>query len=173
MPHRSVNTETKRKQKTKQAEARDASSAQRGGLEHRDRADVQEYLDRFAMAITSGDVASIAALWETPAFVIDDRAAIPVSSIEEVEKFFSGAKDQYNSQGITTTKAEILELDWVSDTLVVVRVRWPYQNDAGETLGAESSSYTLKRGNDGDFKMRVVLMRGVEESTTAKQRPKN
>jgi hypothetical protein len=173
MPHRSVSTETKSKQKAKQAEPRDTSNAQRGSLEHRDRAKVQEYLDRFAVAITSGDVSTIAALWETPAFVIDDRAAIPVSSIEEVEKFFAGAKDQYNAQGITKTNAEILDLDWVSNNLVVVRVRWPYQNDAGETLGAESSSYTLKRDNDGDFKMRVVLMRGVEESTTAKKRPKN
>jgi hypothetical protein len=157
----------------KQAGSRDATSAQRDILEHRDRAKVQDYLDRFGEAITSGDVSAIAALWETPAFVIDDRAAIPVASIGEVEKFFAGAKDQYNAQGITKTKAEILDLDWISDNLVVVRVRWPYQNDAGKTLGAESSSYTLKRSGDGDFKMRVVLMRGVEEPSGAKERSRN
>jgi hypothetical protein len=142
-------------------------------LEPRDRAEVQEYLDQFARAITSGDVSSIAELWETPAFVIDDRAAIPVSDIAEVERFFAGAKDQYNARGITTTKAEILDLDWVSDNLVVVRVRWPYENDAGATLGAESSSYTLKRNADGEFRMRVVLMRGVEETSGSKKQAKN
>jgi hypothetical protein len=96
-----------------------------------------------------------------------------VSELGDVERFFAGAKDQYNERGITTTKAEIVDLDWVSDNLVVARVRWPYLDDGGQVLGAESSSYTLKRNSEGDFKLRVVLMRGVEDPVDTKKHGKN
>ena len=167
MPSRSTNpnsdsTKAQGAGSTTSPRGRD-TNAQRDATPQRDRAEVQRFLDRFAQAMTSGDTHAVAQLWEAPAFVIDDRDSIAVPSLEAVEHFFAGAKDQYNAQGITTTKAEIADLDWVSDNLVVARVRWPYLDDAGTTRGAESSSYTLKRNRDGDFKLRVVLMRGVEE----------
>jgi len=164
MPSRSTNTNTHtdKARATGQSGSERDTSAQRDGMTQRDHAEVQRFLDRFASAMTSGDTHAVAQLWEAPAFVIDDRDSIAVPNLEAVEHFFAGAKDQYNAQGITTTKAEIVDLDWVSDNLVVARVRWPYLDDAGNTRGAESSSYTLKRNRDGDFKLRVVLMRGVE-----------
>lgn len=163
MTSRSTRTEPNASNGANGASQRDRG-AQRGGVAHRDRAAVQSFLDRFARAMTSGDTKAVAQLWEAPAFVIDDQATMAVPDLGAVESFFAGAKDQYNGQGITTTQAEILDLDWISDRLVVVRVRWPYLDDSGKTLGAESSSYTLKRNDDGDFKLRVVLMRGVEVS---------
>jgi hypothetical protein len=173
MAHRPVNQESKRKQETKRPGARQEKGASGGRMASHDAANVQRFLDRFAKAMTSGDTKAVAELWEAPAFVIDEQATIPVSSLADVERFFAGSKDQYNERGITTTKAEILDLDWVSDNLVVARVRWPYLDDAGKTLGAESSSYTLKRNGDGDFKLRVVLMRGVEDPGSAKKHAKN
>jgi len=173
MASRSNSTETgKPRDATRNASQRDRS-AQRDEMAQHARSLVQRFLDRFASAITTGNTKAVAELWETPAFVIDDRAAIPVADLEEVERFFQGAKDQYNAQGITTTKAEILDLDWVSDGLVLVRVRWPYLDDAGKVLGAESSSYILKRDDNGDFKLRVILMRGVETSDDRAPHGKN
>jgi len=52
-------------------------------------------------------------------------------------------------------------------------MRWPYLDTSGNTLGAESSSYTLKRSEDGEFRLRVVLMRGVEASVAATKHGKN
>jgi ketosteroid isomerase-like protein len=121
---------------------------------------VQDYLDRFTRAMTSGDIKTIAKLWEVPAFVIHTEQARVIQSLEEVERFFSGAKDMYNERGIVDTRAEIQDLDVVSDSLVIVRVRFPYYDENGDEHGEESSSYTLSRGSDGEFKMRVVTMRG-------------
>lgn len=162
MAHRSVGTGSEAKPEATSGTSPQDPSARRGDVTHHDRNAVQSFLDHFATAITSGDAKTIAQLWETPAFVIDERAAFAVSDPAEVEKFFAGSKDQYNAQGVTSTRAEIQDLDWVSDNLVVARVRWPYLNEAGKMLGAEASSYTLKRESGGDFKIRVVLMRGVE-----------
>lgn len=169
MAHRSVGSESKAQPEATRGKPQQDASAQRGDVTRHDRRAVQDFLDRFATAITSGDAKTTAELWETPAFVIDERAAFAVSDAAEVEKFFAGSKDQYNAQGVTTTRAEIQDLDWVTDNLVVARVRWPYLKEAGKTLGAEASSYTLKRDGDGNFKIRVVLMRGVEAADEPKR----
>lgn len=127
----------------------------------RERAGVQRYLDRFAEAMTSGDTKTMAKLWGVPAFVIGPNEARVVQSESEVEQFFGGAKEMYNERGIVGTRAEIVNLDWVGDDLVIATVRWPYLDQNERTLGEESSSYTLLRGEDGGFKLRVITMRGA------------
>jgi hypothetical protein len=129
--------------------------------EQREQASVQRYLDRFAEAMTSGDMRTMAKLWGVPAFVIGRTEARVVQSESEVEQFFKGSKDMYNERGITGTRAEIQHLDWVGKDLVVATVRWPYLNERDEELGEESSSYTLLRGEDGSYKLRSILMRGA------------
>ena len=126
----------------------------------REQASVQLYLDRFAEAMTSGDTKAMAKLWGVPAFVIGSQHAQVVQSEQEVEQFFAGAKDMYNERGIVDTRAEILDLDWVGEDLVIAHVRWPYLDQNDRVLGEESSSYTLLRGEDGGFKARVVTLRG-------------
>lgn len=126
----------------------------------RERAGIQQYFDRFAEAMTSGDGKTMAKLWGVPAFVIGANEARVMQSEAEVEQFFGGTKDIYNERGIVGTRAEIVDLDWVGADLVIAKVRWPYIDQNDRTLGEESSSYTLLRGEDGGFKLRVVTMRG-------------
>ena len=126
----------------------------------RERAGVQQYFERFTEAMTSGDTKTMAKLWGVPAFVIGSNEARVVQSETEVEQFFDGAKDMYNERGIVGTRAEIVDLDWVGPDLVIATVRWPYLDQNDRTLGEESSSYTLLRGEDGGFKLRVITMRG-------------
>jgi hypothetical protein len=127
----------------------------------RERAGVQRYFDRFAEAMTSGDTKTMAKLWGVPAFVIGANEARVVQSESEVEQFFDGAKDMYNERGIFGTRAEIVDLDWVGPDLVIAKVRWPYLDQNERTVGEECSSYTLLRGEDGGFKLRVITMRGA------------
>jgi hypothetical protein len=132
----------------------------------RERAGVQRYLDRFAEAMTSGDLQTMVGLWGVPAFVIGENEARVVQSESEVEQFFDGAKDMYNERGIAGTRAEIIDLDWVAHDLVIATVRWPYLDQNDRTLGEESSSYTLLRGEDGGFKLRVITLRGAAGNDT-------
>lgn len=123
---------------------------------------VQAYLDRFAEALTAGDGETIATMWETPAYVLGADMARVVNTPEEVAEFFGGAREQYNAQGVTDTKAEIVRLDEISDRLVMVRVHWPWLDAQGNEVGGEASTYTLSREKDGDWKLRVALMHGAE-----------
>lgn len=102
--------------------------------------------------------------WETPAFVIGDDMARAVASDGEVEAFFSGAKDQYNQRGIVDTRAVIEREDWLTDRMVSVDVRWPYLDGRGQTIGSESSTYVMRRADDGTLRLRIAIMRGEAKS---------
>lgn len=123
---------------------------------------VQDFLDRFGKALTSGDGDAIAAMWETPAFVLGEQMTRTVDTRDEVAEFFGGAKSEYNELGIVDTKAQIIRLDEITDHIVMVRVRWPYLDAQGMERGAETSTYTLTRAGDGDWKFRVTVMHGAE-----------
>jgi hypothetical protein len=138
-----------------------ADAASKRPSHEREQASVQEYFDRFAKAMTTGDTKTMAKLWGVPAFVIGVSEARVVQSESEVEDFFVGAKDVYNQRGIVDTHAEITHLDWVGTDLVLATVRWPYLDENDQVLGEESSTYTLLRGEDGSFKLRAITMRGA------------
>jgi hypothetical protein len=130
-------------------------------LQHDLRGEVQDMLGKLAQALVRGDGAAVAELWEVPALVIGSDV-IGVTSSEQVEKFFGAAKDQYTHAGIGSTRADIIDLERVGDRIVIVTVRWPYLDDHGHEVGAESSDYTLRRDDAGRLRIRAVLMRGVE-----------
>lgn len=137
----------------------------------REQASVQRYFDRFAAAMTSGDMKTMLALWGVPAFVIGTHEARVVQSEAEVEQFFSGSKDLYNRRGIVATRAEITNLDWIGEELVIATVRWPYLDQNERVVGEESSSYTLLRGEDGGYKLRVITMRGGSSASLDAEPP--
>jgi ketosteroid isomerase-like protein len=126
-----------------------------------DEADIQAFLDKMAKALTAGDGRTIATMWETPALVVGDEMLMAVRTPQEVERFFSGAKDQYNKMGITDTRGDITRLTWATARIAIVQVRWPYLDAKGEEVGEETSTYTLKRNQGGEFKLCAAVMHGT------------
>jgi ketosteroid isomerase-like protein len=125
-------------------------------------ADVQEFLNQFSRSLTAGDGHTIARMWAVPALVLGDDMAMVVNTPAEVEKFFSGAKDEYNKRGITDTHADITTLHWVTEKIAIVAVRWPYLDAQGKEVGAEASTYTLRRDERGELKLQAAVMHGIE-----------
>ena len=123
---------------------------------------VQGFLDALGVALTSGDTPSLIEMWDTPAFVLSDDLDQAITDPDELRNMFAGAREQYNARGVTGTRAEIVRLDEITDRIVSVRVRWPWLNEDGEEIGAEVSTYTLRRDEDGDWKLRITIMHGME-----------
>lgn len=123
---------------------------------------VQEFLDEMAAALTSGDGKAAAGLWDLPALLVSDEGVESVTTVKQIVKLFGGAKEQYNARGIVDTRGEIQDVEWLTERIVRVDVRWPWLDSAGEEQGSESSSYVLRRGDDGRLRMHVAVMRGVE-----------
>ena len=125
-----------------------------------DNSAVREVLDRLAGAVTAGDARAAARLWGTPALVLGDGMAWSVGTRREIEDFFAGAKQQYNARGIVDTRPDILRLEWLTDRIAVVEVRWPYIDVSGDEIGAESSTYIVRREDDGEIMIRATIMQG-------------
>jgi hypothetical protein len=134
---------------------------QRSATELAADAGIQVFLDTYATALSAGDVAVIGQLWGYPALVVADEGVRLVSTADEVATFFAAAKEQYAAKGIVGTKAEIQRLQWLTERLVAVDVRWPQLDATGATRAAEQSTYTLRRKDDGGFELRVAVTRGV------------
>ena len=147
-----------------QRTATQANSRKRRAAVTRKDPTVQDFLDRFSRSLTAGDGRAVASMWETPAFVLGDRHARSIGSAQEIEQFFSGAKEHYNAQGISDTRAEIVKLDWVTDRIAIVEVRWPYLDQHGREAGEETSTYILTRDNTSNLRLRIAVMHGVRTS---------
>jgi len=106
-------------------------------------------------------VATVVSLWQVPAFVLGDADDRAVGSNQEIEQFFGGAKQRYNEQGIMSTRAEIGTLQWLTERIAIVQVRWPYLDAQGHEVGEETSTYTLRRDEEGELRLRVTVMHGA------------
>jgi hypothetical protein len=127
--------------------------------------DVQDFLDDFAAALTAGDTERIVAMWETPGFILFAGGASPMNDADDVRKMFGPAKEQYAKHGITDTRGDVIDLQWIGDRICIVEVRWPWLDASGAEFGGERSTYTLRRDDAGALKLRTVVMHGVEPGT--------
>jgi uncharacterized NTF2-like protein DUF6841 len=123
--------------------------------------EVRAFLARIARALTAGDGKTVAGMWAVPALVLGDDDVRAVGTLQEVEQFFGGAKEQYNARGIVDTRADILELKWLTPRIALVEVRWPYLDQEGNEVGEEVSTYALRRDETGALKVQVALMQGA------------
>lgn len=123
---------------------------------------VQDFLEMYALSLTEGAADALAQMWDTPALVISDDGVDTVEDREELHGMYAGAREHYNSAGVTDTRPEIVRLDEITDKIVMVRVRWPWLDEEGNELGAEASTYTLRRNSAGEWKIRCIVMHGGE-----------
>lgn len=122
---------------------------------------IRDLLQRFSRAFTSGDGPGAAACWEVPALVISDDGTRAVQTLDEVAAFFGGATAQYHEQGVTGTRADIQHIDWHTDRLASVTVKWPYLDAEGKEVGRSESSVYVVRVSGGEGKICAVVMRGA------------
>lgn len=127
------------------------------------RESVELFLERYGRALVTGDVETLANLWETPALVLADAGVLPVTTREEIVAFFSKAKASYEAQGVLTTEARVLRLEWLSERIATVEVRWPYVDAQGREMGGETSTYTLRRDESGQLRLRAAIMHGTRD----------
>jgi catechol 2,3-dioxygenase-like lactoylglutathione lyase family enzyme len=124
------------------------------------RSHVQAFLERYAVALSRGDLKTISASWVLPGLVVSDQGAVAVSGREQIETFMAGAQLQYRSEGIAYTRPELKRLEPLSDGLVACDVDWPLITPDGVVKGKESGRYLLQ-GAGASLAIRCVVMLGA------------
>ncbi|HWA01771.1 MAG TPA: hypothetical protein VG841_15795 [Caulobacterales bacterium] len=123
---------------------------------------LQDFLDAMGSALVAGDDAAAAALWEMPAYAVSPDMAHVIHSQAQLQLMFAAARERYYARGVTDTQPEIVRLDEINDQIVMVRVHWPWIDGKGRIVGGETSTYTLQRDDEGDWKVRVAVAHGAE-----------
>jgi hypothetical protein len=126
-----------------------------------DEADIQDFLDRMARALTSGDGRTIASMWETPALLVSDELLQAPRSAIELEQFFADGRDQYKKMGVVDTHPHIVRLSWATPRIAIAQVRWPYLDARGQEVGEETSTYTLRRNQAGELRLCAAVLHGA------------
>jgi hypothetical protein len=98
-----------------------------------------------------------ATLWACPALIVGDDIVQTIIDRGELERMFLNAREQYNAWGIMDTRAEVQGLEWLSDRVVLVHVRWPQLDVTGQEKGEEWSTYVLRRDDHGDLRLHVAI----------------
>jgi hypothetical protein len=118
---------------------------------------VKEFVDRFAEALGAGDDAAVANMCEAPALILGDDNVRAVLGPDDLEDL-NGGNRHYGLRG--SVHAEIVRVEWATERIALVDVRWPHRDAGGAELGAEVSTYALRRDDSGDLKLCVALLRG-------------
>ena len=119
--------------------------------------EIAAFLDRYAGALTAGDLAGIAACYVLPALVVGDGATIPVAAAGQVEAAFAGAAEAYRAKGLVGIRHELRGLDPLTPALTLAEVRWSYLDEAGEARQHTSYRYLLRRSGPGQLGIQVVV----------------
>jgi ketosteroid isomerase-like protein len=119
--------------------------------------DVSTFLERYADALSRGDLPGIAGCYVLPALVVGDGGAISISEPSQVEAAFAGAAEAYREQGLVTPLAELQSIDPLTAALTLVEVRWAYLDEAGTARQHTSYRYLLRRTDAGGLGIQVVI----------------
>lgn len=140
---------------------RGTSSGEAAGTPGRDRdREVQQFVEALARSVTMGDGRAAVRFWEVPALVVSDAAVRPVTTNAEIAEHFSTVKHQYYARGIVDTQPDLLSVEWITDRIAVAQVRWPYLDAVGDERGEETMTYTLRRDDAGNLRLRAAILHG-------------
>lgn len=137
--------------------------------------EVQAFLERFTLCLTSGDGDGALHCFELPALMVMGDPKYGASQVlqdpQKVSGFFAQAVDQYQQKGIETTFPQIESLEWADDGIGLVRVRFPYVDADGNDLGdGESSIYILRRDPNGELAIVTAVALGTYSDRVARRK---
>jgi hypothetical protein len=120
---------------------------------------IEQMLERYGQALSTGDTQAILSCWEVPALVLSDQGAIAITDPAQIEAFFSQAASAYQAQGLLSTRPEVERIEMLTETIAAVDVRWPAFDSSGKEMSSERSHYIVQPGKDGQMRIRLALTR--------------
>ena len=110
---------------------------------------LSDFFDRYASALTSGDVAAVAGCYALPGMVVADSYSFTFASPAAVALSFLGAAPAYREQQIVAANAQFLDVRRLSEALVMAEVEWEYLDSDGQALSGERFHYLLRTDTSG------------------------
>jgi hypothetical protein len=109
--------------------------------------EISEFFARYAQAVGSDDLPAIAACYATPSLVVSDSVTINVPDRSAVQSAFAGAFEAYEARGLVGARAQVDQVDRLTERLALVAVTWEYKDVQGGTQPGESYRYLVRLGD--------------------------
>jgi hypothetical protein len=118
-----------------------------------------DFFDRYGSALTRGDVSGVASCYALPGMVVSDSYSFTFQSPAAVALSFLGAAPAYREQQIVAAHAQLLDVQRLTDALVMVAVQWEYLDSTGHAVPGESFRYLLRGDANGPRITTVIATR--------------
>lgn len=120
---------------------------------------IGEMLTSLGKAVSIGDMNGVSGTYIFPALFMSDEKSFVMNNADELEKMFAQGQKWYIEQGIVETRAELVKIDELTETIAAVDVSWPgFDKDGNRTDYTETSHYILQFDN-GKPRIRVAMTR--------------
>lgn len=125
--------------------------------------EIDDYLERYAAALTAFDAGAAAELWSEPGMIIDDTFSGVVADRAAMVLGLEGSYPLYRELGLASVGYECLKVESLSDRVRMVTVRWLFYDAEGEKLTDSNAHYLLRITDDGIKACVCVQMDDVEK----------
>ncbi|MER7165157.1 hypothetical protein ABT336_03650 [Micromonospora sp. NPDC000207] len=115
-----------------------------------------DFFDRYGVALTTGDVASVAACYALPGLVVADTYSFSFSTPAAVALSFVGAAPDYQEHELIAANAVIEDVQQVSALLTEVAIEWEFLDTAGRRVPGEHYRYLLRQTDTGPLICTVI-----------------
>jgi hypothetical protein len=112
-------------------------------------AEIDDYLARYAAALTDFDSRAGASLWATPGMILDDRFAGVLDDRDAMAQALEQSYPLYRELGLASVGHECLNVDQLTDAIRLVHVRWHFYDANGNELTDSTAYYVVRRDDDG------------------------
>jgi hypothetical protein len=108
-----------------------------------------DFFDRYGSALTSGDVAAVAACYALPGMVVADAYSFTFQSPAAVALSFLGAAPAYADLHIVAAHAQLRDVQQLTASLAMVAVEWEFLDSRGNAVPGEAFRYLVRADVDG------------------------
>lgn len=117
---------------------------------------ITDYLDRYAATLTEFDAEEAARLWAVPGMLVNDSFSGVLVSRDEMIAGLTQSYPIYKQLGLGSVAYELVDVNHLTEALVLVRVRWHFLDDRGQEL-TDSNSYYLLRSEESGLQACVCI----------------
>lgn len=110
---------------------------------------VLKLLEQFSRAFAAGDGAAASRLCEAPLMVLSEGGTRVVDDVSKLGELLESAGEKNPSRGIATAEPHVDHIDWQSEKLAAVQVRWP---------GADPSTFVIRCDDAGVARIAAVVL---------------
>jgi hypothetical protein len=130
------------------------------GVDATMRAELAAFLDRFADAFVTGDLAALVGCYVTPVLFVTEWSSTTFDSARAITEGFRHVVAEHRDRGLVSLTHRVETVSRPAPRIVEVGVRWTFHDADGRALMHDRYRYLMRRDDEGLHITAVVVLGG-------------